>query len=251
MKLQVLRQTLDDPALDTAVSRALLQSAGRGDIGATLRLYVPRRAVIFGRQDERSSNFQAAVAAAKGLGFESVVRLAGGRAAVFHEGTLALAWAIPASDPTTGTFARYREASELIASALEKIGVDATIGEIPGEYCPGEFSIGAPGPAGPIKLVGIGQRQIKGAAHVGAVIIVEDAASIREVLVGVYAALGLEWDPSTAGSINDLIEVDSARVAQAILDEFASRYDLEEQEISAEQIELAKELRSDHSVESA
>ena len=41
------------------------------------------------------AGFEAAVEAARAAGFEPVVRLAGGRAAVFHEGTLALAWATP------------------------------------------------------------------------------------------------------------------------------------------------------------
>ena len=52
------------------------------------------------------------------------------------------------------------------------------------------------------KLAGIGQRVIHGGAHVGTVVVVEDAESIRDVLEPVYAALELDWDPATVGRWN-------------------------------------------------
>ena len=42
---------------------------------------------------------------------------------------------------------------------------------------------------------------IHGGAHVGTVVVVEDAESIRHVLEPVYAALGLDWDPATVGAV--------------------------------------------------
>lgn len=246
MELGLLTESFDDPALDTAVSRALLQQAGQKDLGATLRVYRPSRAVIFGRQDERSPDFAAATKAAKDRGFEGVVRLAGGRAAVFHEATIAFAWALPLEDPTAGTMARYREASELIAKALKDLGIPAVIGEIPGEYCPGEFSIGAAAGGKQIKLVGIGQRQVKNAAHVGAVIVISDGASIRDVLIPVYQALALDWDRDTAGSITDIADVDFSQVRSAIVEAFAERYEIEEAAVPPETLEIAKQLRADH-----
>ena len=79
--------------------------------------------------------------------------------------------------------------------------MDARVGEVPGEYCPGEYSVNAARPAA--SSSGIGQRVIKGAAHIGGVIVVAGRERVRDVLVPVYEALGLEWDPATAGSVED------------------------------------------------
>ena len=103
-------------------------------------------------------------------------RLAGGRAAVFREGTLELAHAVPEPDPRPGIHDRFEAEASLIAEALQSLGVDARVGEVPGEYCPGRWSVNA---GGTRKLAGIGQRVIHGGAHVGTVVVVEDAESIR------------------------------------------------------------------------
>jgi hypothetical protein len=51
--------------------------------------------------------------------------------------------------------------------------------------------------------MGVGQRLVKGAAHVGGVIVVRDGARVRDALVPVYAAMGVDWDPATAGAVED------------------------------------------------
>src|SRR3954452_5352741 len=88
----------DDPALDTAVSRALLERVAAGELPETLRLARPGRMVAFGKQDAIARGYPAAAAAARERGFEAVLRLAGGRAAVFHEHTVELAHALPGED---------------------------------------------------------------------------------------------------------------------------------------------------------
>ncbi len=150
-----------------------------------------------------------------------MLRLAGGRAAVFHEGTLELAHAVPDPDPRRGIQARFEESAELITRALRRLGVDARVGEVPGEYCPGRFSVNA---AGARKLAGIGQRVIAGGAHVGTVIVAEDGASVRRVLEPVYAALRLDWDPATVGAVEHPWDA----VRDAVLAEYAERYELVE-----------------------
>ena len=43
------------------------------------------------------------------------------------------------------------------------------------------------------------------------------AAALREVLVAVYAALGLTWDPGTAGAAEDVVPgLDAADLVQAL-----------------------------------
>src|SRR5436190_327614 len=81
---------------------------------------------------------------------------------------------------------------------LRTLGVDARVGEIPGEYCPGAYSVNA---RGATKLAGIGQRMIRGAAHMGGVVVATGADQIADVLVPVYEALELDWDPATSGSV--------------------------------------------------
>ena len=193
---------VDRPAYDVAVSRAILERVARGELPDTVRLARPGAMVAFGKQDVSSPWFVEAVAAARDGGFDAVKRLAGGRAAVFHDETVAFAWARATSDPWPGTHNRFREISGGLERALRAIGVDARVGEIPGEYCPGEYSVNA---GGRTKLVGIGQRIIKGASHIGGVIVVDGADRIRDVLVPVYDALGLDWDPETTGSVADEI----------------------------------------------
>ena len=39
--------------------------------------------------------------------------------------------------------------------ALQRLGLDARLGELAGEYCPGEFSVNL---AGRSKVMGVGQR---------------------------------------------------------------------------------------------
>ena len=82
---------------------------------------------------------------------------------------------------------RWRRPSPPRSTSL---GVDARVGEVAGEYCPGEFSVNARGAA---KLAGIGQRVVVGGAHVGGVIVVRGAGRIREVLTPIYEALEIDW----------------------------------------------------------
>jgi octanoyl-[GcvH]:protein N-octanoyltransferase len=229
----------DDPALDTAVSRAVLERVGAGELSETLRLARPGPMVAFAKQDAIASGYAAAVGAARRHGFEAILRMAGGRAAVFHEGTLALAHAIPDPDPRPGIHARFERSAEMIVAALRGLGVDARVGEVAGEYCPGGYSVNA---RGEVKLAGIGQRLVKNAAHVGAVVVAEGGARIAAVLVPVYAALGLDFDPTTAGDAG----VPLAELVSAVRAEYAERYELVETPLDSVTLALAERLRSEH-----
>ena len=97
------------------------------------------------KQDAVSPGFGGAIDGGRAAGFEPVLRLAGGRAAAFHEGTLALARATPPSEPARAPGQRFEEVAGAIAAALASLGVDARVGEVPGEYCPGAWSVNARG----------------------------------------------------------------------------------------------------------
>ncbi len=237
---------LSRPALDTAVSRSLLLAVAEGREPETLRLHRPSAIVAFGRQDSRSPGYAAAVQAARENGFEAVQRLVGGKAAVFHEETLAFAWAIPDGQPREGVKTRFEEIAAIMEESFRRLGVDAQVGEIPGEYCPGAYSVNARGVK---KLMGVGQRLVPSAAHVGGVVVVNGESRVRDVLLPVYGHLGFDWDPETAGSIGDEVgAVTYGDVQQAIIDAFSARYDLEEGPLSADTVELAGRLEPDHVV---
>ena len=116
-----------------------------GELPPTIRIHRPGNEVAFGRQDLASPGYEAAAEAARAAGFAAVERLAGGRAAVFHEGTIAIARAYGDPQPPKRTYARFEEMADLIAAALRGLGVDARVGEVPGEYCPGAYSVNARG----------------------------------------------------------------------------------------------------------
>ena len=233
----------DSAARGTAVARATLMRVAAGDVPATFRLHRPPRILAFSKQDAASPGFRGAVQAARETGFEPVIRLAGGRAAVYHEETLALSWAVPDRRPSARTEARFRELARVLADSIRELGVDARVGE----YCPGAWSVNA---RGATKLAGTGQRLIAGAAHRGAVIVVGNSAGVRDALIGVYEALGLDWDPATAGSIEDEVAgITLERVEASIFARLGELYELRETPVDRETLALADRLESDHSVE--
>jgi octanoyl-[GcvH]:protein N-octanoyltransferase len=232
------------PALDTAVSRAILHRVSDDAEPATLRLYNPGSIVAFGPQDAASPGFIKAVDSSRKRGFEAIKRLAGGHAAIFHPGTIAFTWTIHDTNSNASVNDRFRAISQLIASALKRMGVDAHIGPVPGEYCSGQYSVNARGSK---KIMGVGQRLALRAAHVGGVVIVNNTALIRDMLTPVYEALNLKWDPCTAGSIEDEIgTITYAQAQEAIVNEFSREYDLYNGIISNDTMALAKTLEVEH-----
>ncbi len=191
----------DRPVLDTAISHAMLRRVARGEAPESLRLYRPDDALLFSSLDARRPGYARAVELARAAGFEPVVRLAGGHAAVFLASSLAFAWASADPDAPLHIRPRFERLSGWIVAALRRLGLDARIGEIEGEYCPGEFSVNL---AGRIKVMGVGQRVIRGGAHVGGVITIAETDRLREILVPIYEALELELRPESAGGVADL-----------------------------------------------
>jgi lipoate-protein ligase A len=241
--LTLIRESRPGP-LDVAISHAILSAVSSGEMGPTLRLHVPGPLVAFGRADRVTPGYGSAVRAAQAHGFTAVERLAGGRAAVFHESTIAFSLALPEPDPKTGIQERFEMVSTLLARALQSLGIDARIGEIPGEYCPGRWSVNV---AGKVKVVGVGQRLVRGAAHVGGVVVVDEGDRIREVLIPVYRALGLDWDPRTAGSLADRSPgLTTSLVIQSIERELARSFSLVEQALPPAVLDSAEALVDDH-----
>ena len=218
--LLITGDSRSDPGLDTGISHAIVRAVGEGRMEDTFRIHTTGRIVAFGRQDRVTPGYRNAVAAARRGGYLPIERLAGGRAAVFHEGTLAFSWATATNEPRTGVTDRFRSISDLMAATFRDLGADAEVGELPGEYCPGLYSVHI---GGSRKVMGVGQRLVKGAAHVGGVIVVDGGLRIADILRPVYAALDIPWNPRTSGDLADhLSGVTLADVTEALTHRLAS-----------------------------
>jgi octanoyl-[GcvH]:protein N-octanoyltransferase len=230
-------------ALEIALSHALLRRVAARELPSTVRLYRPPPTVAFGKLDTLSPGYRAAADAARAHGYAPVLRLPGGHAAAYHRESVGIdvVWAL--DDPVPGTHDRFRAEGERLAGALRTLGVDARMGEVPGEYCPGAFSVNA---RGRVKLAGTAQRLIRGASLLGANIVVGHGESVRDVVRDVYAALGIAWDEATAGAVEDELPGTST---DAVEDAVAASYGpLEPGELDAATLALAERLAPQHAL---
>lgn len=234
------------PGLDTTLARALLRAVSAERLGETFRIYSPGRVLAFGKRDAISPGFAIAAAAARDMGYTPLLRLVGGRAAVFHEETLAFSWTRAIDDPRARIQEGFVGLSELLVRAFGRVGVAAAIGEIPGEYCPGRFSVHH---SGGRKVMGVGQRLARRAAHVGGVIVVNGAAEVNRALHPVYRALGLEFDPSATGALTDQQpQLTVAAVVSAIVAELEALAPVTPATLSTAVVNEAKALLPEHLV---
>ncbi len=234
----------DDPALDVALPHALLElvASGRRPV---VRCYRPTATVAFGRRDRLLPGFARAADAARRRDFTPVIRGAGGRAAAYDQGCLIFDEIMPADESAIRE--RFAGDADRQAAALRSLGVDARVGEVPGEYCPGEFSVNA---RGRVKLIGAAERIIRGAWLHSSVVAVEGAPRLRAVLIDVYGALGLDWDAATVGDVaSEAPGTELEDVRAALLAEYGRRYALAPATIAEAESARAAELLDRHRVE--
>ena len=194
-------------AEDLTYSTTLLRAVQHGDFaGPLVRLYRPEPTVSFGQQDTRMPGYEAAQEQSRAHGFTPIVRKVGGRAAAYHQGSLIIDHIQPEADAMFGFRKRFEYFGEFFTRMLQALGVDAAVGEIPDEYCAGEYSVHAVlTPEHRIKLAGTAQRVVKGAWLFSTSLVVERAQPVREVLTDVYQSLELPLDPTTVGAVDDAV----------------------------------------------
>jgi octanoyl-[GcvH]:protein N-octanoyltransferase len=191
-----------DAKAEMAFSAALLRDVATGQREACARLYRPGATLAFGRRDALLPGFADACAAALAHGFAPVVRLGGGHAAAYDAGAVVVEVVAGQAQVGVGIEARFAWLADALIEGLADVGVTAVAGELAGEYCPGRWSLHASGSG--VKLAGIAQRSVRGAALTTAFVAVQGGARLRAVLVDVYDALGLQWSPATAGALEDV-----------------------------------------------
>jgi len=250
--MRFLRGALVDgePALELALARALVMDARVGRVEETLRIYRPAApVVVFGRRDTRVPGFGAAVDAARASGFEPVVRATGGRAVAYTSAALVVDHVRHEPGAVGGQDARFDEFGEMFVDLFRGFGVDARLGAVPGEYCPGAQSVNARGVE---KLVGTAQRMVPGAWLFSSLVVVGDEDRLRPVLAEVYRCLGQEFDEGSVGSLSrEVPGLDVDTVEAAVVAAYAAGRPATPVPVPSDLIETARGLVDQHRVDQA
>lgn len=236
----------DDPALEMAASTALLRRASRGELDAALRVFRPTPMVAFGRRDANRPGFPDAAAACRSTGFTPVVRASGGRAVACTSNTIILDHVQHDPSSPGGMEARFEDFGAMLSEVLTDFGIDARVGEVPGEYCAGAHSINA---GGTVKLVGTAQRMVRDAWLFSSVVIVDDAARLRPLLAEVYDALQLPFDPASVGAVaSESLAATIDVLEQALVGAYDDRFGLTASRFDDAFVAEARILGRDHRV---
>lgn len=231
----------EDPLLDMALTHALLDEVAAGRHPPALRLFRPGPTVAFGRQDALRPGFGEACRRARARGYTPVIRPAGGHAAVYDAGSVIVEQVSAEHDATARLQQRFATLAEHLRAGLAALGADVRIGELPGEYCPGAYSLNL---GGELKVAGIAQRVVRHGALTTATVTATGGAELRATVAAVYAALALDVDVSVAGAVDEVLP---GITAGAVLDAIHAAYGpLNERELPANLLALARGLAGRH-----
>ena len=235
-----------EPALDIALSHGLLADVAAGRRAPCLRLFRPGATVAFGRLDALRAGFAGACRVARELGYTPVLRSVGGHAAVFDERCVVVEYVVHARDATAGLTARFDDQARRVRDALAALGADARIGRLSREYCPGDHSVNV---GGRVKVVGVAQRIVRHGALTSAVVACSGGPELRAAIGALYAELGLDFDPATAGALDELLPGATVEaVAASVRDAYAADHRIEAREPGAALLAAARALAPRHRV---
>ncbi|MEU0885036.1 hypothetical protein ABZ345_41130 [Lentzea sp. NPDC005914] len=221
-------------AVTDLVIPALLLRAPETTWSELVHIYVPHApTVAFSGRDLRSPGIAAATEIARAAGFETVVRSPGGRMVAYDSGAVV----IDHLDRTTGirhagsaTFAANAESHVKVLRGLGDI--DARVGEVDGEYCPGEYSVNV---AGTVKVIGSAQRVTATGSLFSTVVQVVISDRVRAVITDVSEALGYDLRQSSVAGLADYgPALTAGQVAAAFEADYRSRLDLTDGKLPAE-----------------
>lgn len=236
------------PAQQMALTGALLRRVSRGELTDTLRVFRPSQPMVaFGRRDTRLPGFPAAARLCREAGFVPVVRPTGGRAVACTSAALVVDHVAGEPLAPDGMTRRFEEYGALLAGVLAEHGVDARVGEVPGEYCPGAHSVNARGEA---KLIGTAQRIVRDAWLFSSVVVYDDAELLRPLLAGVYGALELPFDPASVGAVADESSLSLDALEAAIGAAYAEHTGLTAADLDDATVAEAETLLADYQVNS-
>lgn len=183
-----------------AGARTTLASLRPGDEGI-VRFVRPRPTAAFSPQDTTHPNYKDVQNQVLANGFAPVERGTGGRLAIFDENALVISILAPHPDPREHIIERYGILADAFAVALKTFRIDARVGELPDEYCPGRFSLNVDGR---LKIAGISQRISRQSLQIDTLLSVFRSSLASLALAEAYAGLGLPFDPDTYGALKDV-----------------------------------------------
>ncbi|MDR7252910.1 lipoate-protein ligase A [Nocardioides sp. BE266] len=233
----------DDEAFELSIAHALLRRAGAGELDEALRVYRPAGpAVVFGRRDTRLPGYPAAVAAAHEAGFGTAVRAVGGRAVAYTREAVVVDHVRAEAQSPASMDRRFEDFGRRFAALFGDLGIDARVGPVPGEYCPGAHSVNA---RDEVKLVGTAQRVLPRAWLFSSLVNVGDRDRVSAVLADVYGALDLPFDPASVGTLQSEAGTGADEVLAAVL----RAWDADPQqavEVDRDTLDRAALLEPDH-----
>lgn len=148
-----------------------------------------------------------------------------------------LAWST--SSPLEGHQHTFRVTSTAIARELAAYGIDARVGPLPGEYCPGAYSING---GGRVKLVGTAQRAVQGGGLLSGVVVVRHSEPLKGVLTDVYSALDMTWEPATVGALDEFAPLSIADTRAALVRALAPEFRGQVEPLDPATVALARQL---------
>src|SRR5919107_92413 len=183
--------------------RTIFDQVASGTRPATVSITPSSRHVGVTRRDTFRPGFSDAVGAAGALGYPVLVRSSGGGATAADLGTFGFSIIRPTDERESnrGIRDRYDEAASFVLGAFSRLGVEAEVGEVREEFCPGDHSIRVGDGETGMKVVGIAQRITRRATSVGGIVLVEGEHELARVLGRVYGAMHLPFRPESVGSL--------------------------------------------------
>ena len=143
----------------------------------------------------------------------------GGRAVAYTDAALVVDHVRAEVGAIGGQDERFEEFGNRFVTLFQAYGVDARLGAVPGEYCPGAHSVNARGTR---KLVGTAQRMTPGAWLFSSLLVVGDTDRLRPVLAEVYRCLDQDLDTASVGALaEELPGLDLADLEEAVVAAFA------------------------------
>lgn len=232
-----------DPVTAYGYQRLVFEQVASGTRPLTIYITTSARHVGVTRRDTFRPGFDEAVRASNEEGYPVMVRGSGGGATAADEGTFGFSIVRPASDGEIRRAIRghYDEAATLVLGAFSRIGVEAEVGEVRDEFCPGDHSIRVGSWEQGMKVVGIAQRITRRATSAGGIVLVHGEEQLAKVLKKVYRAMDLPFRTGSVGSLRQAgVEVGVREVVEAFAAEAEARYGATRATVDGQTLERAR-----------
>ena len=233
----------EDPVTAYGYQRMVFEQVASGARPMAISITPSARHVGVTRRDTRRPGFEEAVRASNEEGYPVMVRGSGGGATAADEGTFGFSIVRPAveAEIRRSIHDRYDEAAALVLGAFSRLGLEAEVGEVREEFCPGDHSIRVGDQEDGTKLVGIAQRLTRRATSVGGIVLVHGEEELAKVLKKVYRAMDLPFRTGSVGSLRKVgVEAGLDEVVEAFAVEAEARYGAKRTTVDAQTMKSAR-----------